>query len=122
MAEDNVYEITTYVDNSPAGMMRTVLEAGKDLEKMEKWLDLQIRWEENEAKKAYHKAMAAFKSNPPEIGKDRHVSFDTQKGKTEYNHASLFTVRSDDLTQNSHSLYPCPVPMRRLFISNQAAN
>ena len=71
MAEDNVYEITTYVDNSPAGMMRTALEAGKDLEKMEKWLDLQIRWEENEAKKAFYKAKAAFKANAPTVYKDK---------------------------------------------------
>jgi len=65
---------------------------GADLDKLEKLLELQIRWEQNEAKKEYVKAMAAFKLDPPEIEKDRHVKFSTSKGVTEYRHASLANV------------------------------
>jgi len=57
---------------------------------IEKMLDLQERNDKNEARKAYHKAMAAFKANPPQIDKDKKVSFGA--GKTSYSHASLANV------------------------------
>ena len=68
------------------------ISQGAPLEQLEKWMELKERYEKNEAKKAYHKAMAAFKANPPEILKDRHVKFSTSKGQTEYRHASLGNV------------------------------
>jgi hypothetical protein len=63
-----------------------------DLDKLAKLLELQERWEANEARKAYHEAMARFKAMPPDIGKDRHVKYTTQKGITEYDHATLSNV------------------------------
>jgi hypothetical protein len=54
---------------------------------------LQERNDINNARKAYHEAMAAFKANPPEIEKDKKVSYSVQgKGTTAYNHASLANV------------------------------
>ena len=85
---------TQPTDHSPAGMMTQALANGQDLGQLEKLLDLQIRYEENEAKKAYHKAMAAFKSDPPDITKDAHVRFNTSKGQTDYKHATLANVTS----------------------------
>lgn len=73
---------------SPAQMIQQAVSGGADLEKLEKLLELQERWEANEAKKAYHRAMTAFKSNPPEIEKDKKVAF----GNTKYNHATLSNV------------------------------
>jgi ERF superfamily len=75
-------------DNSPAEMIRIAVTSGADLEKLKGLLDLQERWEANEARKAFQVAMAAFKSNPPNIGKDKKVSF----GNTKYSHASLYNV------------------------------
>ena len=46
----------------------------------------------NEARKAYHVAMTAFKANPPQIDKDAHVSYSTSKGRTDYKHATLANV------------------------------
>jgi len=77
---------------SPSAMMMAAIDKGMDLEKLEKFMELQARWEENQAKKAYYQAMAAFKANPPEIEKDKHVRYTTQKGVTEYDHASLGNV------------------------------
>jgi len=74
--------------NTPADMIRMAVSGGADLEKLEKLLALQERWEANEAKKAYHVAMAAFKANAPKIDKDRQVAY----GNTKYNHASLGNV------------------------------
>lgn len=73
---------------SPAEMIRVAVAGGADLEKLKGLLDLQIKWEENEARKAFHKAMSEFKANPPEIEKDRDVCF----GNTKFSHASLANV------------------------------
>lgn len=74
--------------DSPADMIRMAVNGGADLEKLSKLLDIQERWEANEARKAYHVAMSEFKNNPPKIDKDKSVSY----GNTKYNHASLANV------------------------------
>lgn len=80
--------IPTATDRSPMAIMTMAINQGADLSQLEKMMDLQTRWEANEAKKAYIKAMAAFKANPPKIEKDRKVSYN----KTNYSHASLGNV------------------------------
>jgi hypothetical protein len=90
MENQVVYQPT--VERSPAALMMVAIEKGLDLDKVEKAMALQERWEANEARKAYHEAMAAFKASPPEIDKDRKVKFQTSKGPTEYRHASLANV------------------------------
>lgn len=74
--------------NSPAEMIRIAVSGKADLDKLEKLLGLQERWEANEAKKAYHKAMADFKADPPKIGKDKKVAYK----EVRYNHATLANV------------------------------
>ncbi len=73
---------------TPAHLLNIAIEKGADLDKLEKLMDLQMRWEQNNARKAYHEAMAQFKANPPEIEKDKKVAY----GNTKYNHASLSNV------------------------------
>jgi hypothetical protein len=77
---------------TPVDLIQSAMSSGADLEKLEKLLILQERWEANEARKAYHRAMAEFKSNQFEILKDRKVDFSTAKGRVSYNHASLHNV------------------------------
>ena len=78
---------------SPAEMIQAAVTGGADLKQLEGLLTLQERWEANEAKKAYHKAMTQFKANPPTILKDKAVSFG--QGKAAYKHASLHNVCSE---------------------------
>lgn len=85
-------ELTRPIVTAPSAMIELAISKGADLKKLEKILELQERFERNEAKKAYHVAMTAFKADPPEIEKDRHVKFSTSKGVTEYDHASLANV------------------------------
>jgi len=40
-------------------------------EQVEKMMELQIKFEKNEARKAFFEAVAAFKENPPEVCKDK---------------------------------------------------
>lgn len=77
---------------SPTELIQSAINNGTDLSQLEKLLDLQIKWEQNEALKAYNKAMADFKANPPKIEKDRKVGYQTSKGKVGYSHASLYNV------------------------------
>jgi len=73
---------------SPMAMMQIALKGGADIGQLEKMLELQERWDANEAKKAYHLAMANFKASPPKINKDKTVAFKA----TKYSHASLGNV------------------------------
>ena len=79
--------------NSPAEMIRLAVSGGADLDKLEKLLTLQERWEAGEARKAYNKAMSEFKANPPKIDKDKKVGYMSKMGgKVGYSHASLYNV------------------------------
>jgi len=64
-------DLPVATDNSPAALMHIAMSRGLDLDKLEKMLVMQTKWEERESKKAYVKAMAAFKSDPPSIYKDK---------------------------------------------------
>ena len=81
---------TNSIQLSPAQMILEMSKSGIDVEKMKSLLELQKEWESNEARKAYHKAMAEFKANPPKIEKDKSASFGT--GKAAFKHASLANV------------------------------
>ncbi len=81
-------ELTKQESKMPAELVRIAIDKGADLEKLEKILALQERWEANEAKKAYNASMALFKANPPKINKDKTVKY----SQVQYNHASLYNV------------------------------
>lgn len=74
---------------TPMQMLQIAVEQNADLDKLTKLMDLQERWEANEARKAFVAAKSAFKADPPRLSKNKHVHFDTQKGVTEYDHATL---------------------------------
>jgi hypothetical protein len=81
-------ELVTVEQNAvhtPMSMIEIAVERGADVDQLTKLMELQERWEANEARKAFVVAMNAFKSNPPKIGKNKHVSF----GNTNYDHATL---------------------------------
>ena len=75
---------TLPADNSPMAAYQMILSQGGSLENIEKMMELQGKWEQMEAKKAYTQAMADFKANPPKINKDKRVSFNS----TNYSHAN----------------------------------
>ncbi|HBP27900.1 MAG TPA: single-stranded DNA-binding protein [Advenella kashmirensis] len=79
--------------NSPASMMLAALKQGASLEQVEKMMDLQERWEANEARKAYNDALASFKAEAVKIIKNKQVQFKNSKGGvTSYKHAELSDV------------------------------
>ena len=59
-------------NTSPVMQLADKLASGTiTAEQMEKMLDVQIRWEKNEAEKAYHTAMARFHEDAPSIIKTK---------------------------------------------------
>lgn len=76
-----------------AVMQQAISNPDIPIERMEKLvgiaLDATERMDANRARKAYAAAMAEFKRNPPKIVKDAHVKYTTNKGTTEYDHATL---------------------------------
>jgi hypothetical protein len=78
---------------TPADLLRIAVETGADLDRLEKLMDLQQKWEANEARKAYVAAMTGFKGEPIQIFKRKEVSFTTRDGDTtSYKHAELSDV------------------------------
>jgi hypothetical protein len=84
------------IDNSPAGIMQIALNKGIDIDRIEKMLELQEKWEAREAKKTYAKAMAEFKANSPEIIKTVHVEYRNNKGDlVQWDHSELGKICED---------------------------
>lgn len=77
---------------TPADMVQYALKNGGSIDQLERLYALQQRYEADQARKAYVEDMAQFKLNPPTIIKDKHVSFKTEKGRTEYDHATIGNV------------------------------
>ena len=69
--KDKPAALPALAENSPAGLMLAALRQGADLEKVEKMLDLQERWEKREAEKAFNAAFAAFRGEDLEVLKDK---------------------------------------------------
>lgn len=56
---------------TPATLLQMAVEQSADLDRLERLMDLQTKWEEGEAQKAYTKSMTAFRSECPVITKDK---------------------------------------------------
>ncbi len=85
-------ELVVTVVNSPAELIRTAVAGKADLGQLKELIELQERYDAIQAKKAYHKAMAEFKANLPEIIKDKKVSYTAGTGTVKYNHATLYNI------------------------------
>jgi len=70
-------------------LMKIAVQAEGGIEKMEKIMALQERWEQGIAKKAFNAAMSRFQSILPIIEKKGVVDFTSAKGRTYYQYAKL---------------------------------
>ena len=69
--DEKPYEVATRESGSPAELMMKAVAGGMDIDKIKQMMDLQERWEANQARKAYTQAMAAFKAEPLTVAKDK---------------------------------------------------
>jgi hypothetical protein len=85
-------------DPQPPASLMTVIgnlaaNPNVDVDKIQKLLEIQERWEMNRAKAEFREAMAVFKQSPPTIRKDRHVEYKRKDGGiVAYDHATLGNV------------------------------
>lgn len=78
---------------TPSDLLRYALDSGADLDRLEKLMDLQMRYEADHARKAFADDMARFKAKPIEIMKDKRVGYETDNGGfVGYMHASIGNV------------------------------
>lgn len=81
------------VPTNPMGMLAVAVQRGMDPGTIKELMDLHERWEAGEARKAYNKALAAFKGEAVEIIKRKRVHFANKAGNTtDYKHAELSDV------------------------------
>lgn len=71
MKNDMTIVEQTASQRTPSALISAAIEKGSSLEQVRELLNIQKEWEANEAKKAFNKAVAAFKANPPRITKDK---------------------------------------------------
>lgn len=81
-----VEESKTAVAINPMQMIAQAVAQGADVDKLSKLMDLQERWQKEEARKAFVTALNAFKANPPDIFKNKDVY---HNGVFKYKHATL---------------------------------
>lgn len=74
---------------TPALLLQMAVQQGADLDKLERLMALQERWEATEARKAFDTAFAAFKAEAVRIIKNREVNAGPLAGKR---YAELFSV------------------------------
>lgn len=90
-------EVAVTQGSSISDLIQFAITGKADLDKLEKLLVLKRQEEADLARKFYHKAMAAFKANPPKIDKDKDVAY----GTTKYSHASLGNITEKISTELS---------------------
>lgn len=78
---------------TPSHLLAMAVQQGADLDKLEKLMQLQERWEAGEARKAFVAAMAQFKAEPIDIRKGKSVGYHTKEGDfVGYKHATTADV------------------------------
>lgn len=92
MSEVTVVNQPSVPATTPAQLLQIAVEKNADMDQLQKMMELQIKWEENEARKAFYRAMTAFTAEVPVITKDSRVGFQSKGGSTNYNHASLGNI------------------------------
>lgn len=81
------------IEENPNQLIALALERQADPGILEKLMNLQEKWEERQARKAYVVAMSAFKQEAPAVLKKADVvDFSTAKGRTRYNYANLGSI------------------------------
>jgi hypothetical protein len=88
---------------TPMDMLNHAVERGAGLDVVSKLMDLQERWEKNQARKAFDAAVSDAKAEIPVIFKNKSVSFGN--GKTAYRHEDLAEIaRTVDPILTKHGL------------------
>lgn len=81
-------EVTKQEQLNPGQLLTLAVNQNLDIEKLERLMDLQKRWESDQNRKNFFEALAKFQSEVPELRKSKSVSFKEVK----YNYAPLADI------------------------------
>jgi hypothetical protein len=88
-------ESRAVVSVTPMHMLQMAVQQGADIDRLQKLMDLQERWEANQARKEFDAAMSAAKARIKPIIKNRKVDFTSQKGRTNYDYEDLAQIATE---------------------------
>src|SRR4051812_24349531 len=75
---------------SMSRIMEMSMSPDMDANKLEKMMEMQFRWEKEEARKEYITAIQLFKANAPEITRSGNVDYPNRDGsRTKFQHVEL---------------------------------
>lgn len=80
---------------TPMQLLHSAVEKGASIENLQKLMELQERWEKNQARKSFDLAMSDAKAKIKPIVKRREVDFTSQKGRTNYMYEDLALVAEE---------------------------
>lgn len=83
-------EIVKAENPTPGELLRIGVQQNVSVETLTKLLELQERFEANQARKAFEEAFAAFKASAPKLERSKEVSFGA--GKTAYKYTPLDVI------------------------------
>jgi hypothetical protein len=75
--------------NMQEALLAVVQRADIDPDRLEKFLDLQIKMENRQAELAFNNALAMFQGECPIIKKNKKIDFEAGKGRVKYNYSPL---------------------------------
>ena len=78
--------------HTPDSLLAMAIQRGTPMDQLEKLMDLQDRWNKEQAKKEFFRAMKDFQSEIPVITKNKNVYYESKdrtKPATNYNYAEL---------------------------------
>lgn len=83
----------TLQTTTPNELISQAIEKGLTVEALEKLMNLQERWEANQARKLFFEAFTNFQSECPDLRKTKQVKFETKTGgNTDYLYAPLASI------------------------------
>ncbi len=88
---------TQVISNAPMRLIEMAVTNNADIEKLERLLELQTKWDAEQARKSYLVAMSSFQASLPVIKKLKSADFG--QGKAKYKYASL-----DDIAEQIRPL------------------
>lgn len=89
--EQTITEPTARAEYNPYSLIEMAIQSNADIDKLERLMALQERWEANQAKKAYIENMAKFQSECPIIIKSKEGGT-TKAGDVAYKYAPIDVV------------------------------
>ncbi len=81
-------------DQGPSRLLEMAVQQNLDIDKLERLVAMQERWNAEQARKAYYDAMARFQRLLPALEKDSHVHYVTKTNAViDYDHTTLGTIK-----------------------------